>query len=104
MARDTGVFHRSVKPVDVPLEQGKSRLPEDENFLLPYQKPHCPIAFLVVLSRSNPSRRECQTAMSDEEILAEEFEPAELEKELWPVPPDDIKEFEEELMDLDLRF
>ena len=42
--------------------------------------------------------------MNDEEILAEEFDPAKVEKELWPVPPDDIKEFEEELMDLDLRF
>mgnify|MGYP002523148307 CR=1 FL=1 len=42
--------------------------------------------------------------MSDEEILAEEFDPAELEKELWPVPSDEVKEFEESLMDLDLRF
>ena len=42
--------------------------------------------------------------MNDEEFLTEGFDQAELEKELWPVPPDDIKEFEEELMDLDLRF
>ena len=43
-------------------------------------------------------------AMNDEDILIDEYGPAEIEKELWPVPPDDIKEFEEELMDLDLRF
>ena len=75
--------------------------------------------------------------MNDEEILAEEFDPAKVEKELWPSatsvgatahwadrllrltsqpakfpplavvgysPAGDIKEFEEELMDLDLRF
>ena len=37
-------------------------------------------------------------------MLTDEYDPAEIEKELWPVVPDDIKEFEEELMDLDLRF
>jgi len=42
--------------------------------------------------------------MNDEDILTEGPDPAELEKELWPVPPEDLREFEESLMDLDLRF
>ncbi len=42
--------------------------------------------------------------MNDEEMMIDKFDPAEIEKELWPILPDDIKEFEESLMDLDLRF
>ncbi len=42
--------------------------------------------------------------MNDEELIEEEFDPAEIEKELWPVPPEKLKEFEESLMDLGLRF
>ncbi len=44
------------------------------------------------------------TKMNDEDILTDDYEPAKIEKELWPIMPDDIKEFEEELMDLDIRF
>ena len=42
--------------------------------------------------------------MNDEELIPDEYDAAEIEKELWPVVPAEIKEFEEELMDLDLRF
>ena len=43
--------------------------------------------------------------MNDEEMIPDEYDAAEIEKELWPIPlREQIKEFEEELMDLDLRF
>ncbi len=42
--------------------------------------------------------------MNDEEMMNDEYDPAELEKELWPITTDDLKEFVESLMDLDLRF
>ncbi len=42
--------------------------------------------------------------MNDDELQADGYDPEKIETELWPVPPNDIKEFEEELMDLDLRF
>ena len=43
--------------------------------------------------------------MNDEEMITNEYNAAEIEKELWPITlREQIKEFEEELMDLDLRF
>ena len=30
--------------------------------------------------------------MNDEELQADGYDPEKIEKELWPVPPDDIKE------------
>ena len=51
------------------------------------------------------SGRRSKTAMNDEEMIPDEYDAAEIEKELWPIMmPEQIKEFEEELMDLDLRF
>ena len=42
--------------------------------------------------------------MNDEELQADGYDPEKIEKELWPITPDDVKEFEESRMDLDLRF
>ena len=44
--------------------------------------------------------------MNDDEILIDEPDTEAIERELWPVPSsdDDPLEFEEFLMDLDLRF
>ncbi len=42
--------------------------------------------------------------MNEDELQADGYDPERIEKELWPVPPDDIKEFEEELQDLGIRF
>ena len=42
--------------------------------------------------------------MNDEELQVDGYDPEKIEKELWPVPSDELKEFEESLMDLDLRF
>ena len=41
---------------------------------------------------------------AEEEMIIDEAEPAEIEKELWPILKEEVREFEEYLMDLDLRF
>ena len=41
----------------------------------------------------------------EDEILTDEETPADIDRELWPVPPrNHPEEFEDYLMDLDLRF
>ena len=44
--------------------------------------------------------------MNDDELMMGDYDLAEVERELWPVSslPPEVLDFEEYLMDLDLRF